>query len=55
MLGADILRKRLDSLQIKHHGGNVSNGILLFLDERLDPNLLVESLRQKKNLYPRGV
>ena len=53
--GGRYFKRRLDSLQIRHHGGNVTNGILLFLDGRLEPNLLVESLKQKKDLYPGGV
>ena len=51
--GGRYFKERLDLLQIRHHGGNVTNGILLFLDGRLESSQLVESLKQQK-IYIRG-
>ena len=46
--GGRYFKERLDSLKIRYHGGNVTNGILLFLDGRLEAKQLVEGLNEMK-------
>ncbi len=46
--GARYIHKKLNEIGIKWHGGNFTNGILLFLKNRKDADSLVSFLKRKK-------
>lgn len=51
--GSAYIQKELTRLGLKWHGGNVTNGILIFLDSEAETKDVVAYLREKK-IYIRG-
>jgi len=51
--GARFLQQAFDERGLRWHGGNYTNGILVFLDARGDANDLIRFMRDR-NIYVRG-